>query len=185
MHEYGLNINCIVTSQFLLTTITFLVVADGEAPPIQDEVECSTCKRSFAPKVLVKSATSHSATLTAHIKYETVWLTFVVWSLKVQQLQVQFDQTFSGSCAKKERCIHCVQQTLRCAEVTAKNIFSTVCISWHGISSLDVSLVPAQTAGRPLWRALSGESLKNKPTTEVVLKCVFYFFIFWNVFKRF
>lgn len=89
MYEYGLNINCIVTSQFLLTTITFLV-ADGEAPPIQDEVECSTCKRSFAPKVLVKSATSHSATLTAHIKYETVELTFVVWSLKVLHLQAHF-----------------------------------------------------------------------------------------------
>lgn len=61
MYECGLNINCIVASQFLQTTITFLVVADGEAPPIQDEVECSTCKRSFAPKVLVKSATSHSS----------------------------------------------------------------------------------------------------------------------------
>lgn len=70
MYEYGLNINSIVTCQFLLTTTTFLVVADGEAPPIQDVVECSTCNRSFAPKVLVRSATSHS--VKAHIKYETV-----------------------------------------------------------------------------------------------------------------
>lgn len=101
MYEYGLNSNCIVTSQFLLTTITFLV-ADAEAPPIQDEVQCSTCKRSFAPKVLVKSAISHSATLTAQIKYETVWLTFLVWSLNALHLQAQFGLMFSGSCAKKK-----------------------------------------------------------------------------------
>lgn len=121
IYEYGLNINCIVTSQSLLTTTKFLVVADGEAPPVQDEVECSTCKRSFAPKVLVKSATSHSVTV--HIKYETVWLTFVVWSLKVLQLQAQFDLTFSDSCTKKNRYFHCVKQTLRCAEVAAKKYF--------------------------------------------------------------
>lgn len=100
VYEYGLNMNCILTSQSLLTTTKFLVVADGEAPPIQDEVECSTCKRSFAPKVLVKSATSHS--VTAHINCETMWLTFVVWSLKVLQLQAQFDLT-SFLCKKRKK----------------------------------------------------------------------------------
>lgn len=121
MYEYGLNNISIVTSRSLLTTTKFLVVADGEAPPIQDEVECSTCNRSFAPKVLVKAATSHS--VTAHIKYETVWLTFVLWSLKALQLQAQFDLTFSDSCAKKIRYLNCVKQTLRCAEVAARFFF--------------------------------------------------------------
>lgn len=37
----------------LLTTVRCLV-ADGEAPPVRDEVQCSSCGRSFAPHVLVK-----------------------------------------------------------------------------------------------------------------------------------
>lgn len=44
----------------LLTTVRCLV-ADGEAPPVRDEVQCSSCGRSFAPHVLVKQTNKQTS----------------------------------------------------------------------------------------------------------------------------
>lgn len=38
----------------LQSGFNLLLLADGEAPPAEDLVQCNTCKRCFFPKVLVK-----------------------------------------------------------------------------------------------------------------------------------
>lgn len=37
----------------LFMSVICVILADGEAPPVEDLVQCNTCKRCFFPKVLV------------------------------------------------------------------------------------------------------------------------------------